>query len=267
MKKFVLFTAFVFLQLSSYAQTLPHVVKNAGFFSHGIKLTVCNFDTAYTYLSINHKLVADSIYSDACGVWFLVSLPSVTQGVDTSGWICGALAALCDMVPDAGSDYVKVVNAGSNGLFVRPAPVAGNVTINGAFAKIWDGQRFALTGNTQMVGGATWYEIYLTENCSQTTGWVSGNFVQVINGTTDVSEFSNLSISISPNPFSGFIAISLESNMEIELNLYDNAGKLIIEETFFSSINIPTEKISVGTYLYKLRTKNGIIQTGKLIKK
>ena len=237
MKKLVLFPiaigiAFIFFQFASNAQSLPYVVKNAGFFSHGIKLTVCNFDTAFTKLSVNHKLVADSIYSNTCGTWFLISLPSAVQGADTSAWICGALAALCDMVPDASSNYVLVVNSGNSGLFVRPAPVAGNVTINGAFAKIWDGQRFALTGNSQTVGGATWYEIYLTENCSQTTGWVSGNFVQVVIGTVGVNEAENSDfVQTYPNPSNGNFSFFLnQAYKKVSVIAYDHLAKRFMQK-------------------------------------
>ena len=54
-----------------------------------------------------------------------------------------------------------------------------NVTIGGVNATFGNNSIVALTGSTSVVSGITWYQVYLTNNCSQTTGWASGQFLNI----------------------------------------------------------------------------------------
>ena len=53
---------------------------------------------------------------------------------------------------------------------------------------------------------------------------------------------------------------------KIEITLSDIAGREVFQEAFTSSHSINTEQLAKGTYLYELRSKNGIIKIGKVVK-
>ncbi|MBK6642358.1 MAG: T9SS type A sorting domain-containing protein [Bacteroidetes bacterium] len=48
--------------------------------------------------------------------------------------------------------------------------------------------------------------------------------------------------------------------------MFDIAGREVFQEAFTSSHSINTEQLAKGTYLYELRSKNGIIKIGKVVK-
>ncbi|MBT8196112.1 MAG: T9SS type A sorting domain-containing protein, partial [Bacteroidia bacterium] len=169
-----------------------------------------------------------------------------------SGYICGGLSALCDIVPEPASAYVEVINTDTSGLFVRPAPVAGHVTINGANAKIWDGQRFATTGNVQTVGGGTWREIYLTDNCSQLTGWVSSTFLMFYNGVGINENENALQFEVFPNPGTDNIQLTFHNpeNKDYTVTLFNTKGKSV--DKHYNTKQIDISKLSDGVYFIKL---------------
>jgi uncharacterized protein (TIGR02145 family) len=113
--------------------------------------------------------------------WAQVCLPSTT-GVLSYGYIA------CDEVYariDPTNNYVTVTAAPS--LNIRP--IAGSttqwVTIGGQNASYGQNSVVALTGTTSLVSGITWYQVYLTTNCSQPTGWLSGQFLSINPSTSD----------------------------------------------------------------------------------
>lgn len=118
-----------------------------------------------TSIAPGQYLVANSISSG----WYSVAVPCATA----SGYhYLYGLSGTGYLVPTA-KGYVTVQNTGTAGLFVRTSAGSGNVLISSANAKGWDNQQFACTGSTSTISGATWYQVYLPNNCSQTTGWMS----------------------------------------------------------------------------------------------
>jgi hypothetical protein len=72
-------------------------------------------------------------------------------------------------------------------------------------------------------------------------------------------------VSISPNPSTGqFTFEGLDGNSFIEV--MDITGKqILIKETNEKSLNISLHNHSQGIYFYKVKNKDGVIQSGKLI--
>lgn len=178
--KIILLLINSFFCITISAQTLPYVVSNITGGNLNIRSgSPCTSATIATTLAQGKKLVGSAITIGSCSNdWFTVDIPltstptTVYYGSKGSGFLeCDATTA-----------YVQVYNTSGLGLFVRTNAGSGNVTIGGINAKIWDNQKFATTGNTSIYGGYTWYEIYLTNNCSQTTGWVSGQYLTYHNG-------------------------------------------------------------------------------------
>lgn len=139
----------------------------------------CTSSTAVTSIAPNKKLVASSFVSNSCSYdWYKVDIP-LTSTPTTNYYVATGTNLMACSAP---TPYVEVYNTAGAGLFVRTTAGSGNVTISGVNAKIWDGQRFATTGISTTYGGYTWYEIYLPNSCSQSTGWSSGQYLTFHSG-------------------------------------------------------------------------------------
>lgn len=129
------------------------------------------------------RMIAFSYSND----WVQVYMPSPVQNVETTGYVfVGCQHGLFDYT----TGYVTVQGVGSSGLNIRSGPGTGyqnpvvqmesgpnGRTVTGS-ALGWDGQEFACTGtNFPSTGTPAWYQIYLTSDCSQATGWVSAQYV------------------------------------------------------------------------------------------
>lgn len=85
---------------------------------------------------------------------------------------------------------------------------------------------------------------------------------------TSTDEYTgNTTISLFPNPASDFITICLpEHTSPVFFELADISGRTV----FAKSIDSPRQRINImdlnaGTYLYRLRTDNTVLKTGRLI--
>ncbi len=181
MKRFLFLSIALFSLFNINSQTIPYVIVNNGAGNQNIRDGSCSLLTSIPQYG---KAVASLQTTNCSYSVYSVSIPSVLQSGPLSGYACYGAPGTCDMTPDAGTAYVEVYNVNPSGLFIRTSAGTGNVTISGQNAKAWDGQRFARTGNTGSYGGFTWYEIYLTNNCNQTTGWVTGQYLTLYNGQT-----------------------------------------------------------------------------------
>jgi hypothetical protein len=73
-------------------------------------------------------------------------------------------------------------------------------------------------------------------------------------------------ILIYPNPFLNQLTVKLKNYNYSEIVLYDILSRQFIKQTFYDSIELNTEHLSSGVYVYSIRDPNGIIKNGKLIK-
>ena len=82
---------------------------------------------------------------------------------------------------------------------------------------------------------------------------------------------SKASIIIAPNPATGMVSISVETDMTVEnlnINVIDVNGKIV--RSFISELNVATfqfdtSALSSGTYFVQLYNGNSLLQTKKLI--
>jgi len=69
-----------------------------------------------------------------------------------------------------------------------------------------------------------------------------------------------------PNPFSHELNITVKEHDAVELIIYDLTGRIIINSSFRNSAVIKTGHLAKGLYLYEVRSREGIIKTGKIVK-
>lgn len=108
--------------------------------------------------------------------WYEIDLPD-PDGPET-GWtnagfdFVNSQGEMLYYSPKCTNDFVEVTWPALN---VRTGPGVGysQITISGDPAQLWDGQQYACTGKSELVGTAMWYEIYLPNYCSDTKGWCS----------------------------------------------------------------------------------------------
>ncbi len=99
---------------------------------------------------------------------------------------------------------------------------------------------------------------------------IGEDFVPIIVTTTTTNpEYSDLSVSVQPNPFNEFADFILENapHGDKSFELYDAMGRLVHQETFSNNDNyrLSANNLSTGVYFYKILNNNGLLISGKLI--
>ncbi|MBN2772131.1 MAG: T9SS type A sorting domain-containing protein [Spirochaetes bacterium] len=82
-------------------------------------------------------------------------------------------------------------------------------------------------------------------------------------------EFSDLSLSVFPNPTTYCLELNIENNDSKEFTciLFDSQSKIVINESFTdASIKLETSSLPAGTYILKVLCENKHIQSFKIIK-
>jgi len=86
-------------------------------------------------------------------------------------------------------------------------------------------------------------------------------------GTVGIQEQNeNAEINIYPNPLTDRINFTLKTGETVELYFFDGTSRLILSKSFNNSISISTEQWAKGIYFYELRSKNGVMKKGKVVK-
>ncbi len=130
-----------------------------------------------------------------------------------------------------------------------------------------------LGGNHSGTGGTLSYSlgqlVYKTQSGS------NGNINQGVQQPYEIfsvsiaEEFSDISISIFPNPTLDMLIINISDVDSKNLNyqLYDIQGKLLIRHNIIKNqTKITTENLPVSTYVLKINSENKPIQSFKIIK-
>ncbi len=73
-------------------------------------------------------------------------------------------------------------------------------------------------------------------------------------------------ISVYPNPFIDRINVSSNYIGQMDFLLFDLASRKILHQTFTKEVALNTEKLSKGIYIYEIRSKDGVIKKGKVLK-
>jgi hypothetical protein len=88
-------------------------------------------------------------------------------------------------------------------------------------------------------------------------------FAQV--GSND-NKNEEILFSVNPNPADNFLTISLNSNSDATLRLFDVLGKAILEERISGSRKISTEDFKNGVYIVSV-SSNGNVSTKRIVVK
>ncbi len=87
----------------------------------------------------------------------------------------------------------------------------------------------------------------------------------LITGVGNIYPESFLS-TVSPNPFTNELSVATKRNEISEIILYDIASRILLRQKFINSVSLNTEQLAKGLYLYEVRSKNGVIKKGKVVK-
>jgi alpha-tubulin suppressor-like RCC1 family protein len=160
--------------------------------------------------------------------------------------------------------------------------------------QLGDGTTIDRNVPTQIGTDTNWDKIYAngasTTLAVKTDGtvwvWGSNNYGQFGNGssvntgsnvplqntllcaTLSIGEFTKANWQVYPNPASEQVQITYDTNSEATIELYDLQGKLLKTMQTVGlqgTVSIPLSNLSRGLYLVKFRTKDGEIQTEKLV--
>lgn len=102
---------------------------------------------------------------------------------------------------------------------------------------------------------------YYVDNICVSTDSLTCNSLVGINEPENDPEFV-----LFPNPLADNLTIKLKTNELIEIHLFDISGRKILSLSFTNSATINTSHLSKGIYIYEVRSKNGVIKKGKVVK-
>lgn len=227
----------------------------------GIYLIQTGFNSVREYLEVqlSNPLIMDSCYRFE----MYVNLGNECQ------WTC----------TNIGVYFSDTVVAGINN--IDPLPFLPQITYNGGIP--FDTLNWVLvSGDYQAAGGEEYLIIgnydddFLTDTSfTNPQGNESGGYVYIdevslimipscINGINQENPFYYAQI--SPNPIVDHLKITHNSNNITQIILYDLAGKPILQKEFINQIFLDVQHLAKGIYVYEIRSKNGMIRKGKVVK-
>ncbi|MFN8243016.1 MAG: choice-of-anchor D domain-containing protein [Ferruginibacter sp.] len=133
--------------------------------------------TVLTTLATSSRIGAEtfttSTETNGTATWIKVCLPNTTGSITYGYMLYGEYYARIYQNNNYATTTANLnIRTGAGTTFP-------NVTIGGTAATFGNNSTIALTGTSTVVSGTTWYQVYLTNNCSQTTGYVSGAFLNI----------------------------------------------------------------------------------------
>lgn len=87
-----------------------------------------------------------------------------------------------------------------------------------------------------------------------------------LTGTEEEFEQMNKQILVYPNPAKDKVNFVFGLYQNLEINLFNLQGELILSEIYKSAAKIDISHLPTGTYIYKIAGKNGFFEEGKLVK-
>ncbi len=164
-KRFLLIFFSVLFTGLLYAQ-YPMVVVNNNSTNLNLRVSASGSATSLDLISPGKKLVALSDNGNCADLWYQVYIPK--NGTYTTLWVSHTQGIMNPVTSSQGTVSIT----GTNVNIRTTAGGSTNVKLNNVDLKTSSPQRFVVLG-TQTVSGTTWYQVQLTNNCSQTTGWIS----------------------------------------------------------------------------------------------
>jgi uncharacterized protein (TIGR02145 family) len=184
-----LFLAFTLTVTFGQVAQFPQVYYNGqgtGGFSLLIRQSASLSSPQITSLATTSKIGAVALITNSGDPsfmnWIQVCLPGTTGSVIYGYMPCDEFYARINEE----NNYATVTTTTLN-IRTGAGTTFPNVTIGGVNATLGNNSVLALTGNSSNISGIVWYQIHLTTNCNQLTGWVSsgsGGAFLAINSNT-----------------------------------------------------------------------------------
>jgi len=145
-----------------------------------------------------------------------------------------------------------------NGIFI--SDTLNWTEISGSFIAT-GGENFITIGNfkdTSIIHGSGYY--YIDDVCLSPDSLTCPS-------TVGINELNiNNKLNLFPNPFTGIINITSQTNEALEINMFDITSRKLLNQQFARSTIIRTEHLPKGIYFYEVSGKKGVIKKGKLVK-
>jgi hypothetical protein len=97
---------------------------------------------------------------------------------------------------------------------------------------------------------------------------VTQNISIKVNTATSIETITGFDndVSIFPNPFNDELTFTTSSNQLQQIILYDMMSRELQRQQFTNSVSLNTEQLAEGIYIYELKSKDGKIKAGKIIR-
>jgi hypothetical protein len=102
-------------------------------------------------------------------------------------------------------------------------------------------------------------------NCQECV-FIDNIYLQIAQPNSALESNNDNRLNVFPNPFISNLNIQINDSETAEIILYNLSSKKILQQTITNTTTINTEKIVKGIYFYELRSRNGDIKIGKIIK-
>ena len=83
---------------------------------------------------------------------------------------------------------------------------------------------------------------------------------------TSIKEVKDLSVKVTPNPFDGFVRVSLNKNVG-KVDVLSMSGKVLKTQNITSSeVTLSTSDLPAGLYILRVQSEGGDFYTQKMVK-
>ena len=195
---------------------------------------------------------------DSTGTYDVCLVVGNEFGVDT---VCQMVAVVVGQAPAA--DFVVAIQGETGEVMFTDQSTNDPVSWDWAFG---DGNISTEQNPTHAYAASGTYTVQLIAGNDFGTDTASQEVTVVVTSINDLPDGSHLLI--APNPFADQLNLQLTnwSREAAELLIYDAAGRLQHRTTLRDQVQINTTQWARGTYHYQLRTAQGILRSGQLVR-
>ena len=233
------------LNVYTYLNTLPYDIELLYPAQFGQSLVL----TPHTYVMNAAAMLTDTVFLDGAGNANAVFVIQINGALSTS-------------------TYANVVL--KNGTVAKNVywKVDGAVNINDFSTFV--GTIICNNGAVALNKGMTLAGRALTTNGTLTTDSINVTMPAgcAITGISSFNKFSTERVAFYPNPFTSSFTVKLGDASELnssELKVYDILGSLVMNVTLIQTTTTLETSIPSGVYFYKILSKDGVTQSGKLV--
>ena len=152
---------------------------------------------------------------------------------------------------------VTVFSPKTNSMTLKPLSTLGLLCIiNTAYAQ----QVIATAGGDDFTIGEV-----VTSSLSTTNSTLTQGFHQPYFGIVNIVEYTDIGISVFPNPTQGFIQIVPQEDINARVILFDSRGRAFINQAITGESTIDLTGFRQGEYSIIIRNQDQVIKTVKIL--